>query len=142
MAVPITVKMPEPITAPIPSAVSDQGPRVFFRQFSGFSESRISLSIDLRHSSWLASGKLLALEIQCKKRGVPADDWREPLLYAYLRLAWPREAFLSFALFSPRGPVLGPFGAAFLRAARFTFLRSSTLSIALVFAMFLSFLPA
>jgi hypothetical protein len=30
--VPITVKIPEPITAPIPSAVSDQGPSVFFRQ--------------------------------------------------------------------------------------------------------------
>ena len=26
MAVPITVKMPEPITAPMPSAVSDHGP--------------------------------------------------------------------------------------------------------------------
>src|SRR6266536_4679355 len=30
MAVPTTVKMPYPITAPIPSAVSETGPRVFF----------------------------------------------------------------------------------------------------------------
>jgi hypothetical protein len=60
----MTVKIPEPITAPMPSAVSDHGPRVFFRQCSGFSESSISLSMDLQRSSWLASGKLLALEIQ------------------------------------------------------------------------------
>lgn len=64
IAVPITVKIPDPITAPIPSAVSDHGPRVFFKLFSGFSESRISLSIDLRLSSWLASGELLAREIE------------------------------------------------------------------------------
>jgi hypothetical protein len=48
IAVPMTVKIPEPITAPMPSAVSDHGPSVFFRQCSGFSESRISLSMDLR----------------------------------------------------------------------------------------------
>jgi hypothetical protein len=47
MAVPTTVKMPEPMTAPMPSAVSDQGPSVFCRQCSGSSESLISLSIDL-----------------------------------------------------------------------------------------------
>jgi hypothetical protein len=29
MAVPMTVKMPEPMTAPMPSAVSDHGPRTF-----------------------------------------------------------------------------------------------------------------
>jgi hypothetical protein len=28
MAVPMTVKMPDPITAPMPSAVSETGPRV------------------------------------------------------------------------------------------------------------------
>ena len=46
IAVPITVKMPEPITAPIPSAVSDNGPRVFLRLWAGSSDSRISLSMD------------------------------------------------------------------------------------------------
>jgi len=51
MAVPMTVKMPEPMTAPMPSAVSDHGPRDFLREFSGSSESRISLSMDLRASS-------------------------------------------------------------------------------------------
>ena len=47
MAVPMTVKMPEPITAPMPSAVSETGPSVFFSAVSGASESEISLSIDL-----------------------------------------------------------------------------------------------
>src|SRR5437588_9448600 len=46
MAVPMTVKIPEPMTAPMPSAVSDQGPSVFFSRCSGFSDSAISLSID------------------------------------------------------------------------------------------------
>jgi hypothetical protein len=55
MAVPMTVKMPEPITAPIPSAVSDQGPSVFFRLCSGSSESLISLSIDLVANSCFRS---------------------------------------------------------------------------------------
>jgi hypothetical protein len=59
MAVPMTVKMPEPMTAPIPSAVSDHGPRVFLSLCAGSSESLISLSIDLRASSWLASENLL-----------------------------------------------------------------------------------
>ena len=52
IAVPITVKMPEPMTAPIPSAVSDNGPSVFFRATSGRSDSVISLSIDLRAKIW------------------------------------------------------------------------------------------
>ena len=52
------------------------------------------------------------------------------------RLLWPREAFLTLALFSPRAPVRGAFGAAFLRAARFTFLRSTLSVMLLVFAMY------
>src|SRR5437667_946537 len=45
-AVPVSTKIPEPMIAPIPSAVSDHGPRVFLSRFSGFSESEISLSMD------------------------------------------------------------------------------------------------
>jgi len=30
IAVPMTVKIPEPMTAPMPRAVRDHGPRVFF----------------------------------------------------------------------------------------------------------------
>jgi hypothetical protein len=46
MAVPTTVKMPEPMTAPMPRAVSETGPRVFARACSGRSDSEISLSMD------------------------------------------------------------------------------------------------
>ncbi len=53
IAVPITVKMPEPITAPMPSAVSDHGPSVLRSLCSGSSESEISLSMDLRAKIWL-----------------------------------------------------------------------------------------
>ena len=52
IAVPMTVKMPEPMTAPMPRAVRDTGPNVFFRAWSGFSESEISLSMDLRENIW------------------------------------------------------------------------------------------
>jgi hypothetical protein len=55
IAVPMTVKMPEPMTAPIPRAVSDHGPRLLFSRCSGSSDSRISLSIDLRAKNWLGS---------------------------------------------------------------------------------------
>jgi hypothetical protein len=47
MAVPITVKMPDPMTAPMPRAVRETGPRVFLRECSGRSESEMSLSMDL-----------------------------------------------------------------------------------------------
>jgi hypothetical protein len=46
MAVPITVNIPEPITIPMPSAVSETGPSVFFNACSGRSDSEISLSMD------------------------------------------------------------------------------------------------
>src|SRR5580658_5555689 len=59
IAVPMTVKMPDPMTAPMPSAVSDHGPSVFFSACSGSSESLMSLSIDLRASSWLGRTVLL-----------------------------------------------------------------------------------
>src|SRR5581483_8820202 len=38
---------------PMPRAVSDHGPRVFFRRPPGSSASEISLSMDLQHRSWL-----------------------------------------------------------------------------------------
>jgi len=51
IAVPITVKIPDPITAPIPSAVKETGPRVFLSFRSGSSESEMSLSIDLQQKA-------------------------------------------------------------------------------------------
>jgi hypothetical protein len=52
IAVPMTVKMPDPMTAPMPRAVKEPGPSVFFRRVSGFSDSAISLSMDLQASAW------------------------------------------------------------------------------------------
>jgi hypothetical protein len=59
MATPITVKMPDPMTAPIPSAVSETGPRCLRSAFSGSSESLISLSMDLVAKICLGSVVLL-----------------------------------------------------------------------------------
>ena len=55
MAVPITVKMPEPMTAPMPSAVSETGPSVFFKLCSGRSASEMSLSMDFVAKTWVPS---------------------------------------------------------------------------------------
>jgi hypothetical protein len=63
IAVPMTVKMPEPMTMPMPSAVSETGPRVFLRECSGRSESLMSLSIDLVAKiwrGWLGEGRALS----------------------------------------------------------------------------------
>ena len=53
---------------------------------------------------------------------------------AAYRLETPRASFLSFFLFSPRAPVRFALGAAFLRAVRFSFLRSSLSSTLVVSA--------
>ena len=62
IAVPTTVNMPEPMTAPIPSAVNETGPSVFFNACSGLSDSEISLSIDLVAKICLASALAPAYE--------------------------------------------------------------------------------
>src|SRR5258707_15221257 len=59
-AVPVSTKMPEPMIAPMPSAVRDQGPRVFCRRCPGASDSEISLSIDLQQKSWLSEVRTVA----------------------------------------------------------------------------------
>ena len=70
IAVPMTVKIPEPITAPMPSAVSETGPSVFFRRRSGCSESDISLSIDLQQKSWFSEVRTVGSGdgVGCDKR--------------------------------------------------------------------------
>ena len=55
-AVPVSTKMPEPMMAPMPSAVSDHGPRDFLRRCSGWSASEISLSIDLQQKNLFVGG--------------------------------------------------------------------------------------
>ena len=59
-----------------------------------------------------------------------AEGWKLP----FYRFDWPRANFLTFFLFDPRGVVRLALGAAFLRAARFSFLRSSLSSIFVVSA--------
>ena len=61
---------------------------------------------------------------------------QEPLFY---RLLWPRTIFLTFFLSDPRGVVRLALGAAFLRAARFSFFRSALSAIFLVSATVTSF---
>jgi len=59
IAVPTTVKMPEPMTAPMPRAVSESGPRVLVSRRSASCESEISLSMDLVAKSWVVARGLL-----------------------------------------------------------------------------------
>src|SRR3974390_3121953 len=64
----MTVKIPEPMTAPMPRAVSDHGPSDFFSACSGSSDSRMSLSMDLQASSWL--GRLAFLLVSLDVSGI------------------------------------------------------------------------
>src|ERR1700722_8725012 len=68
IATPMTVKIPEPITAPIPRAVKETGPSVFFNACSGISDSEISLSIDLVLKICLASAPHSCLQKNCAER--------------------------------------------------------------------------
>ena len=54
-------------------------------------------------------------------------------------LETPRAIFFTFFFFSPRAPVRLALGAAFLRAARFSFFRSSLSSILVVSATWFLF---
>ena len=76
MAVPMTVKMPEPITMPTPIAVSETGPRDFLSAFSGSSESEMSLSMDLVAKIWRARACLVSGDLQdCDDCMREQDDW-------------------------------------------------------------------
>src|SRR5579864_3893498 len=62
-AVPVRMKMPEPITAPTPKAVRLSGPSVLRRRLPGSSEAWISASMLLVRSSWLNGPSRLALAL-------------------------------------------------------------------------------
>src|SRR3569833_3910688 len=102
--------MPEPMTAPTPSPIRLHGPSVLRNRRSGDSEAAISASIPRVRSSLFKT------------------SYR-------LRTCWPLGSCLTFFLFEPRATVEArlAFGAAFLRAARCSFLRSSVDSIFFVF---------
>src|SRR5436305_10502208 len=110
MAVPTMVKMPEPTTAPMPSAVSDHGPRVFLSRCSGRSESEMSLSMDFLANSWLGSLSVLSCGMignQHSALGIP-PIW----LSAECRLALSlrRAARQLFHLALERSPGSGALG--------------------------------
>jgi hypothetical protein len=82
------VKIPEPMTAPMPSAVSETGPSDFFSAVSGLSLSAISLSMDFVAKIcriwvfwrlWIAGGRCQILmeedwsadEADCKRNTIP-----------------------------------------------------------------------
>src|ERR1700722_15120710 len=128
IAVPITVKIPEPMTAPMPRAVREIGPSVFFSRRSGSSESEISLSMDLQQNSWLSEVRMTAAgSVVCDKRlwspekrafsefahgvwpiRVPCvfenRNGQTPSALSQLpyRFAWPRASFLTLGFFDPR----------------------------------------
>src|SRR5690242_10182650 len=117
--------MPDPITAPIPRAVSDQGPSVFCNRCPGASDSEISLSIDLQQKICLSEVRTTSfgggsLVVGCDKRFVSPErrnehkrsgwptlcDFRRvgiPNAACSYRFAWPRANFLTFGFFDPRG---------------------------------------
>ncbi len=148
----MTVKMPEPMTAPMPRAVRDHGPRVFFSERSGSSDSLMSLSIDLRASSWLGRDRSLKAVDSEKDTANSRFAFRHRaslqsasvrcLLAAICgcyRLLWPRTIFFTLCFWEPRGVVRLALGAAFLRAARLSFLRSTLSAVFLVSATLTSF---
>jgi hypothetical protein len=70
------------------------------------------------------------------KAARPTCFWDASTPGPLYRFDTPRASFFSFFLFSPRGPVRFALGAAFLRAVRFTFFRSSLSSILVVSATY------
>src|SRR5262245_20362737 len=56
-AVPVTVKMPEPMTMPTPKNARAQGPSDFFKRWDGSSDDWMSSSIDLVRVSDMEKGR-------------------------------------------------------------------------------------
>src|SRR5208283_5599746 len=68
-AVPVRMKIPEPMMAPMPSAVSDHGPSDLLSRCSGWSASEISLSMDLQQKTCLSEVRMTAAgSVGCDKR--------------------------------------------------------------------------
>jgi len=96
IAVPTTVKIPEPITAPTPSAVSESGPSVFFKQCSGRSESLISLSIDLVAKTCVPRCVAPAFEVWCTSLNTQKQQPMQANSPSHPRVPQVREANLGF----------------------------------------------
>ena len=119
-AVPVSTNIPEPIIAPMPSAVSDHGPSVLLSRCSGWSASEISLSIDLQQKAWLfevrmtAAGSVDGCDKSSLSPHMDSEAQADPpvppssleassqKLAAIYRFAWPRASFFTFGFFDPR----------------------------------------
>jgi hypothetical protein len=96
----------------MPSAVSDQGPRVFCSRCPGASDSEISLSIDLQHKSWLSEVRTVAVGSAdgCDKRSLSPHSGSRAWATAHARNSeraayrfdWPRANFFTLRFFDPR----------------------------------------
>src|SRR5208283_2596702 len=115
-AVPVSTKIPEPIMAPMPSAVSDHGPSVLLSRCCGFSDSEISLSMDLQQNAWrfevritpaagsVDDGGKISLSPHNGSRAwalAHARNCLQPRPTSY-RFAWPRASFFTLRFFDPR----------------------------------------
>ena len=120
MAVPITVKMPEPMTAPMPSAVSDERAKCLLQPVFRF------FRIGDQLVDGLAAKKLVALPCGCvalgdglcqetrspshafQMRGIEARTRSARASVNLLsasssyRFAWPRASFFTLRFFDPR----------------------------------------
>src|SRR6201987_2905877 len=69
-AFPVRTKIPEPMIAPMPSAVSDHGPSVFFSLCPGSSASAISLSMALEQKTCVSEVRTVGsgAGVGCDKR--------------------------------------------------------------------------
>src|SRR5258707_6931498 len=111
------MKIPEPMMAPMPSAVSDHGPSVLLSRVAGCSESEISLSMDLQQKAWL-------LEVRMTPSAGSVDDWDKSSLSPHSRsrawtLAHSRRLLTALANRLPlRLAAYQPFHLALLRSAR------------------------
>src|SRR5215469_16418860 len=107
--------MPDPIIAPIPSAVRDHGPNDFFSRCSGRSESLMSLSMDFLAKSWLAKRGSL-------KHGNRAATIGRPVKCVVLPLGLSADHLFHLALFGAASILAGLFGSLLLACSAFGFL--------------------
>src|SRR5579884_1637118 len=118
--------MPAPTIAPMPRAVSDQGPRLLRSRCSGSSAEASSLSMLLVRKS--ACAILMPPQVMNGKR----DPYSQAARGLHQRDEVPGPFFLTLGLWEPRGSVLLGLGGRFFRASRFNFFRSALSVIFLV----------
>ena len=89
-AVPVRTKIPDPIIAPIPSAIMDHGPRALRSRCSGCSASASSLSMDLQQRSWLGfvAGSVRSVVDDSPNGPRSKQECGCPTLFAFFATGW------------------------------------------------------